>query len=1091
MRVLLFLLYCFIFYLGCFGIMAQGVLSGTVVDEDAHEPVAGVLVRNLTRLEADATDRRASVSTDYLGKYKIEVSAEDKLEFSFIGFETKKVVVQESQTVLDVILHLSSQELEEVEVVDTGFGKQAKDSFNGSYEQIKMDDVAIAGEPDVLKSLDGRVSGLLIEQTTATFGSIGNIKIRGSTTIHGSDIPLFMVDGIQWAPPVELTDRLIASGDASSIFTNPIAGLNPADIEEITILKDAAAVAQYGAEGKNGVIVISTKTGDKNARLSLEYGSSFKTSAPMSYNDFDFMNSREEVEVYRELVEKGVLGLESASLDTHGAIGKMYFAAVNRDIPLGPNGGINEVYLSRYENANTNWFNYLFTTQLQQNHNIAVSGSSSKANYRASIGIIRNPGNTPVDKTNRYNFNTSTNFGIAKRVRFTGKFFISLRDQRTANQINPYQYATTTSRAITPYDETDQLEFFRKNKRPFNVIHELDNNYRDNNGVEITFNFNISGSYKNMRYSSTFGHRRTSTRTEHIIKEFAHGTAQVDDDDDDDDDDETPNTGSNAFTTDERRSFDFNNRISTNFAYPKNQGQPDHQIGLTLNQTYTFKKGSKVEQTIRNFLYGGGGVVNTEDPGEYYKLITQPDTGNLGISITGNYNYKQFLRATLVGRYDFTSTLGQTQTSLPTWNISYTLDPMNIPAVQSLFVDFGLDAVFTTLTIGGTYGITANPPRTDDFTAAAFIENRDRYKQKGLGIRWLADEGLTWEKTTELNQRVNTTLFGGKVALDMSYYVKLSFDLLGEINSNGVGGFAKKQGNYADLRSTGLELSCNVPKVFSYEAFRIGLRFNFTTNRNVITRLDEPPNPHQALNNPRGVQVEGRPKDALYILRFAGLNNLGIPMYYDPSGVPNLFLPPNTQAHFNRWVEYVGTREPIIFGGFSPKFIYGKWQLNAHLTFKFGHKVKINPVFTNVNQDTDALPRFLINRWATPGDEANTNIPTIRGSQHPYANETTDLLYRSLNSSQLGIADGSHIRLRSISISYRFGSELKKMFGTKFPIARGNLSFGIDNVLLVYSNQRELKGKDPEYINHVGGDINSVSRPPQRGYTLSLNLSFQ
>ncbi len=192
------------------------------------------------------------------------------------------------------------------EVVLTGYTKVKNRVFTGSAIQVKMKDIQLDGVPDVSRMLEGRVAGLNIQNVTGTFGAAPRINIRGGASITGNVQPLWVVDGAVYEDIVSLTLDQLVSGDAVTLVSSAIAGINPSDIQDIQVLKDASATSMYGARALNGVIVISTKSGRRNTpnKISYNYEQTYRSSP--SYADYDLLNSQETMSIYREMEKKGI-----------------------------------------------------------------------------------------------------------------------------------------------------------------------------------------------------------------------------------------------------------------------------------------------------------------------------------------------------------------------------------------------------------------------------------------------------------------------------------------------------------------------------------------------------------------------------------------------------------------------------------------------------------------------------------------------------------------------------------------------------------------------------------------------------------------
>lgn len=242
-------------------------------------------------------------TTDLEGNYSLEAKPGVVLLFQMVGMQTVKIEVI-NQTTIDVDMEEERQLLEGV--VINGFREMDRNLFTGSAKRVDMEDIDVRSETDVSRMLEGQVAGVSVDNLSATFGTTPKIRIRGNTSLNGNNQPLFVVDGVILEDLTAVNTEDFISGNANTIVSSSIANINPNDIESIQVLKDASATAIYGARAANGVIVINTK-GGRSGDLQVNYSGNFSFKLPPTYQQFDLLNSAEEMSVYRELFEKGSL----------------------------------------------------------------------------------------------------------------------------------------------------------------------------------------------------------------------------------------------------------------------------------------------------------------------------------------------------------------------------------------------------------------------------------------------------------------------------------------------------------------------------------------------------------------------------------------------------------------------------------------------------------------------------------------------------------------------------------------------------------------------------------------------------------------
>ena len=503
---------------------AQNIsVTGVVTDASTGEPIpfAFCQVKGSTK----------GSSSDADGRYSIPVPSDGTIIFSSMGYEQKEVAVK-GKAIINVALTPDSQLLEGVVV--TGMQKMDRRLFTGSTAKLDAESAKIDGLTDVSRSLEGRVAGVSVQNVSGTFGTAPKIRVRGATSIYGSSKPLWVVDGVIMEDVVDVSADQLSSGDASTLISSAIAGLNSDDIESFDILKDGSATSIYGARAMAGVIVVTTKKG-RAGSFRLNYTGEFTTRLKPSYRTFNIMNSQDQMEIYQELQQKGYLNYASlANASDSGVYGKMYQLIGQYDKTSGQFGLANTAaaraeYLRAAEYRNTDWFDTLFSNALQSNHSLSASGGSENATYYASLSVMQDPGWTKQSSVSRYTGNLNTTFKFSDIFTFNLISNASFRKQRAPGtlgqtmdvvsgevkrdfDINPYSYALNTSRAL------DANEYYTRNYAPFNIMHELDNNYIDLGVTDIRIQGELKAKpFKQLELSALGAVKYTTSSQEHNI----------------------------------------------------------------------------------------------------------------------------------------------------------------------------------------------------------------------------------------------------------------------------------------------------------------------------------------------------------------------------------------------------------------------------------------------------------------------------------------------------------------------------------------------------------------------------------------------
>ena len=281
-------------FIGIGAAIAQTIKVKGIVTDEAGEPIVGasILVKGTT----------TGVTTDFDGKFELTApNNKSVLVISYIGYKTQELKVSAN---MKVVLQSESQTLDEVVV--TGMAKMDKRLFTGATDRLTADDVKLDGLPEISRALEGRSAGVSVQNVSGTFGSSPKIRVRGATSIYGDSKPLWVVDGVIMEDVVEVSADDLSSGNAETMISSAIAGLNSDDIESFQILKDGSATSIYGARAMAGVIVVTTKKG-KAGVSRINYTGEFTMRLKPSYSEFNIMNSQEQMGVYQEMEAKGFL----------------------------------------------------------------------------------------------------------------------------------------------------------------------------------------------------------------------------------------------------------------------------------------------------------------------------------------------------------------------------------------------------------------------------------------------------------------------------------------------------------------------------------------------------------------------------------------------------------------------------------------------------------------------------------------------------------------------------------------------------------------------------------------------------------------
>ena len=1103
-------LMCMLLFFGGVFLQAQNLtVRGNVVDE-VNQPLVGAT------LQVKGT--RQIVIVDINGNYNLtNVPSNATLVVSFIGYKTKEEAVN-GRPQINFQLQPDATVLEGAVV--TGMTTVDKRLFTGAADRLEAVDVKLGGITEISRALEGRSAGVSVQNVSGAFGAAPKIRIRGATSIYGGSKPLWVVDGVIMEDVIDVDSDALSSGDAETLISSAIAGLNSDDIESFQILKDGSATSIYGARAMAGVIVVTTKRG-KAGVSSLSYNGEFTTRLVPTYAEFNIMNSQQQMSVYQEMEQKGWLNFSSTYRNSNsGVYGRMYKLMNTIDPVTGSFVLMNtpeekNAYLRLAEFRNTDWFNELFQFNLQQNHAISMSGGTDKTTYYASISAMLDPGWYKGSSTNRYTGTLNSTYNIRSNMslNFNGNF--STRTQEAPGSldqsidavygevkrdfdINPYSYALNTSRTMNP------SEVYTRNYADFNILNELKNNYMDIHVTDLKFAAEFRWKIlPELSVSALGSYQTTFTTMEHHIKDNSNQAmayrAMPD---------ATVRDRNSYLYTDpdvpyslpisilpeggiykrsDRRSQAYNLRTSLSWNKVFNSVHITNFYGgmelnsLDRNSTWFRGWGRQYEMgDVANYAYKV--FKQGSERGEDYYGITDTRDRNAAFFATATYSYRAKYTLTGTARYDGSNRLGRAAKSrwLPTWNVagSYNIH-------EEDYFDL-LRPAFSHLTLRATYSLTGDrgPSWVNNSRMILRPDVGWRYwgdaKESSLYISSIENSELTYEKKHELNIGFDMGFLRNRINLVTDIFWRNNFDLIGQITTQGVGGVADKYANVAAMKSNGVEFTLTTKNI-EKKNFRWTTNATFAYVKTEITKLEQKSRVIDLVAG-TGFAMKGYPRRSLFSIPFVGLTEDGFPILINESGQPTsntsyVYMQERVKVDF---LKYEGPSEPTITGGFGNMLTYKNFRFNVFLTYSFGNKVRLNPVFRSSYSDLTAMPKEFENRWVVPGDEAYTNIPSIVATRQLTGTQRLTYHYNAYNYSDVRVADGGFVRLKEISLTYDLPGRWANAIGMK------NVSAKVQgtNLFLLYADSK-LNGQDPEFFRSGG-----VSAPVPKQITFTLRLGL-
>ena len=1092
------------FYIGAIDV------EGKIVDAETGKaiPKVTVTLKGSTR----------SVVANENGLFRFSGLPNDAvLVFSSIGYVSQTAAARPS---MEVKMAPAAQTLEDV-VVSTGYQTLKQSTATGAYTVITAKDIESTPSINLLERLEGKVPGVLFDIRN------NKIEIRGVSSYPNQTAryqPLVVIDGF---PSSNQDLATLASGlvEGSLTYRNQpansgnavISTFNPADIESITFLKDAAATAIWGARAANGVIVITTKRGQAG-RSDINFSATLSTAAPGNFSNLTSMNSAQYIELEQEMVNKNLVSDPVAALISSPANGWrsqpvseaeewMFKAKRNPAFAaqadsalrvLSGRSNIDQLRDNLLQRAVTQQYNMSFSGG-GGNSSYYVSGNYTKDQpvYRSNSGeqysvlsnLTNNFLNNKLSLTTglNYNYSKSQVNGAALQAFGTGPFGLApysmLLDENGNKIYRGIAFTTRVSdsltrvRALMPwtYNAIDELNY----GNTINTTNSLRFTAALNGKITSWLNLNVSGQLQKSWQDSRQLQNQDSYYARNLINEGTNTANQA-----------TsgsiygfPKGGIYSTANFERENYSLRSQLDA-----KKDFGTDHHIEVVAGTEIRQEKSRSVEQDMYGYNedLGTFANVNTSRNGSlagYYTTIygqrktlpTPPaqlpknTRRYLSYYSTGSYAFEQKYFATASVRFDDINVLGASRKAraTPLWSAGLRWDLKKEDLLQSIkWID--------QLSIRSSYGTAGNPPGTAANVSTVQLSIPDSYSQLPVTtIGAAANPDLNWEITKMFNIGMDAAFLSNRLLLTMDIYTKRTKDILMSLPINSAYGLSSLQYNAGSLSGRGVELSLTGHIVRSKD-WGWSANFNAAYNTNTVTE-SRFPNIMTNVGGASGLTV-GLPTDNFFVYRWAGLDNKGQGQIYAADG--SIISSTNNTIVAQDLIAAGRTTAPYN-GGFSNTVNYKNLSLSARATFYLGHKFIYQGITADQYPTNGSISglmgtsRDLVNRWRQPGDEAFTNVPGLAGVNINTVN-------RYINS-DLNVRDAGQIRLQQISLNYRVPKEMFK----RTPFIKGiNVGATVSNVGLIWVANKE--GVDPNYQMTTS----FLNLPPTRNYVVNLSLSL-
>lgn len=947
----LIMLFSFLMVVGIgTGIAQTRELKGTVIEKGTNAPLPGVTVQ--------VKGTTSGVSTDMDGRFSLKVKDSDVLIISFVGMKTLTIPVG-TQSTLNLTMESDSRDLEEVVVV--AYGVQRKEAVTGAVSNVSAKKLEAVTVTSLDKALQGNAAGVVSTSANGSPGSAATVMIRGAGSITAGTSPLYVIDGIP---------MMSGKTSAWSTSSNALSSLNPADIESMSILKDAAATSIYGSQAANGVVLITTKKG-RSGKTKINFNMEQGFSRP-SNTSFGMCSSEELLMLQRESVDNA----------------REYYG--NREFDWTNPKGI--YYLpDELANNNTDWWDLVTRSGGYQSYDLSMSGGNEKTKFFVSASYMDQEGIVKATDFSRFSARLNLDHKISEKFIFNTNLAFSQATQTYVSDGWGYENPVAASYWLLPYDApynedgsvNESLSWNSNgNYNPMSYLKNVDKGQKTKSLISTSFlQYNIMP-WLNVR--TTFGIDWKNTRDRQY---WSEESKRAKDD------------GLTSIYSTDQRFYTWTSSTIANF----NKTFADvHSVDALV--------GYEVNEYNYDWLEAGGKGATDDIP---YLSAASKDfqvgdgiEDNAGISYLArvNYSYNGLYYVSGSFRRDGSSKFGADSRWANFWSAS---------AAWKLSGEKFLKDVewINLLKVRASYGTTGNSSISS--YASKGVYGTTRYGGiSGLAPSQIGNPDLAWEKSATTNLAIDFG-FLDRINGSVEYFWKKTSDLLLRDQLSFTTGFNDITRNMGSVMNRGFEFQASAA-IFRDTEVKWNTELNFTLPSSEILDLGGATELAEGAYQMR--RVGGKSFTEWYLKESAGVNPAnGMAMWYDKSG--NV-----TENYSDARFAYMGSPEPTVYGGWTNTVSWKGISLSFMFFVNYGNKVKFNDRYYTESDGANGFAmntsREQLKRWQKPGDITDVPKPI-------YGNPSGSREW----STSRWLEDGSYIRLKNVSLTYDLPKPLLSKIG--------------------------------------------------------------
>lgn len=1009
-------------------------IRGKVVDEN-RQPLPGVTIM--------MKGTQKGCSTDVNGEYTLVVPDQKiDLIFSFVGMQNQVIAV-DNQEVIDVVMAASSEGLNEVVV--TGYQTILKERATGSFSTINAEKLETKLQPNLNSVLEGLATGLVVDKK-------GKIEIRGISTFNAERDPLIVVDGY----PIE--------GDIESI--------NPDNIENITVLKDGVAASIYGSRAANGVIVITTKRG-KIGSLNVSYKGTMGVTLKPDLSALNRVSTEGYIDAELDFYHQSPIRPSMQSTSPMGRVTWLMMMA--REHKISEAEAMNEIEALKKVDGLGQVEKYVFRNNLNHQHNVMISGGNDKNLFNATINYLGERENMIhaknsrliLDLKNDWTINKYLSLGLLANVVYRKndkplQTYTDLLAWESNSLIQPYdnlidpqtgkptEVFSTSTYKTGVYEQTPGMKPWTYNpieNLSKEMVHSQDVQMRVGGKLKVNviegLNIEAGGNWtrgnrvdKTVRdqdaYSVRIAYNDATSKANNADHYFPDG-AMID---------EARNIN---------ESYTIRSQINFDRAFRGDMHRVMFIAGNEIRRT-TYDNNTYATRLGYNSTAGSFIPVNIKDynAGKYRSdMLFFPQFFSSSLK-NGSYAYRdnRFVSWYANGSYEYDNRFilsGSIRLDLTNFfgtNPDYRYKPLwSVGGTYKLGNEKFLSSFewLNRLNIRASYGINGNIALNEGPFMILSVGSYDKVTEGvPYAISSPANEQLRWEKTSTTNFGADVAIFKSRLNLTFDYYFRNSTDLLANDLNDPTTGFSSLMKNVGKMTNNGIEISIG-GDIIRCRQFRWNAVYNFSCNTNKVKEYNVKRLYSTSMTGAPKL-VKGKPADALYVYRYAGLNENGNALCYNVKDEKIKMSAADVED-----VVYAGTTRPKYDMSFTNAFSWKGIDLSFMFIAKLGHKY-LKDSFCGTNY----INRHVTERWREKGDEATKIYPKLE-------NYSSDRFYFPYSDFLVGKAN--YLKLRDLTLSYRLPENILNPLG----VVNARLYFQARNLFTVTAKGVDIDPEVAEY----------------------------